>query len=64
MVLWMCDLTLKGRKSFDQLRDHLGLVSIRNCIKGGLGMLKECSTRTWGGGGGGGGEEEWTKTVG
>ena len=32
MVQWMCNVTmnLKERKSSDELRDHLGLVSIRN----------------------------------
>ena len=28
MVQWMCNVTLKDGKSSDEVRDHLGLVSI------------------------------------
>ena len=31
----MCHVTLKGRKSSDEWRDRLGLVSIGNCIQRG-----------------------------
>ena len=33
MVRWVCNVTMKDRKSSDELRDRLGLVSIRNCIQ-------------------------------
>ena len=33
MVLWMCNVTLKDRKSSDEFRDNLGFVNIRNCIQ-------------------------------
>ena len=38
MVRWMCHVTLKDRKSSNELRDRPGLVSIRNCIK--IGRLR------------------------
>ena len=41
MVWWMCNMTLNDRKPSNELEDHLGLLSIRNCIQGGLDKLKE-----------------------
>ena len=35
MVRWMCNVTLRDRKSSDELKDRLGLVSVRNCIQRG-----------------------------
>ena len=30
MIRWMCNITLKGRKPFSELRESLGLDNIRN----------------------------------
>ena len=33
MVRWMCGVTLKDRKSSEELRDRLGLAKIRDCVQ-------------------------------
>ena len=33
MVRWMCGVTLKDRKSSEELRDRLGLANIRDCLQ-------------------------------
>ena len=33
MVRWMCGVTLKDRKSSEELRDRLGLANIRDCVQ-------------------------------
>ena len=43
MVQWMCYVTLKDKKSSEELREHLGLVSIRNCIQMWFGHLERIS---------------------
>ena len=38
MIRWMCDVTLKDRMPFSELREQLGPNSIRNCFR--YGRLK------------------------
>ena len=33
MIRWMCNVTLKDRKSSDELRDRLGLTKICDCVQ-------------------------------
>ena len=51
MVRWMSNVSLKDRKSSDELKGRLGLVSIRNCIE----RIDEDSLDRL---------KEWTKTFG
>ena len=46
-ITWMYNVTLKDRKPSSELRERLGLDSIRNCIRGGrlkwFGHVERCS---------------------
>ena len=33
MIRWICNVTLKDKKPSSEMREHLGLDSIRNCIR-------------------------------
>ena len=33
MIRWICDVIMKDRKPSSELRERMGLNSIRNCIK-------------------------------
>ena len=51
VIRWMCNVTLKDRKSSDELRDRLGLVSIRNFIQRGrlrwFGHVERLGNDNW-----------------
>ena len=47
MIRWMSNVTLKDRKPSSELKEHLGLDSIRNCIRRSslkwFGHVERCS---------------------
>ena len=51
MVRWMCNVTLKDRKSSEELRDRLGLVAIRDCVQRGrlrwFGHVERMNDDNW-----------------
>ena len=51
MVRWMCNVTLKDRKSSEELRDRLGLVAIRDCVQRGrlrwFGYVERMNDDNW-----------------
>ena len=51
MVHCMCNVTLKDRKSSEELRDHLGLVAIRDCVQRGrlrwFGHVERMNNDNW-----------------